>query len=360
MKIMLICTTGGVVNNFRIDLIESLIACGHTVTVAADYSEVKPATDNCEVVDISVDNKSKNVFSSLIYYYKVKKAVQVVSPDVVITFMIKPNTFGARAALKVKGIKVFSMIEGMGKVYTVNTIKYMLIRKITDFLYRSNMRKLDGLFCLNDYDAAHFRGRFISDEKLYVIPGIGLDTEKYAFSEITNHNVVAMFARLLKEKGVEDYCKAAELIKNGNSEIRFLLYGQRERETDYIVKDYVSKGVIEYKGIVADMPRELKKVGMVVLPSYREGSSRIIMEAMSCGRPVITYDTIGCNHLINNENDGLIVPLRDIHALSEAIVKVYKNNQYAEELGKNARRRAVNEYDSSIINEKIISIITQE
>ena len=193
MKIMLICTTGGVVNNFRLDLIEALIASGHTVTVVADYSEVKPVKDNFEVVDISVDNKSNNVFSTLNYYYKVKKAVQSVGPDVVITFMIKPNTFGARAALKVKGVKVFSMIEGMGTVYTVNTVKYMLIRKITDFLYKSNMRKLDGLFCLNDYDADYFRGKFIPDNKLHVIPGIGLDTEKYAFSEITNHNVVAMF-----------------------------------------------------------------------------------------------------------------------------------------------------------------------
>ena len=360
MKIMLICTTGGVVNNFRLDLIEALIASGHTVTVVADYSEVKPVKDNFEVVDISVDNKSNNVFSTLNYYYKVKKAVQSVGPDVVITFMIKPNTFGARAALKVKGVKVFSMIEGMGTVYTVNTVKYMLIRKITDFLYKSNMRKLDGLFCLNDYDADYFRGKFIPDNKLHVIPGIGLDTEKYAFSEITNHNVVAMFARLLKEKGVEDYCNAAALVKKNMPEVKFLLYGQKEKETDDIVKEYGKRGIIEYKGITSDIPKTLNEVGIVVLPSYREGSSRIIMEAMSCGRPVITYDTIGCNHLINSGNDGILVPLRNVNSLAEAIAKVCKNNQYADELGKNARMRAVNEYDSSKINEKIISILTRK
>lgn len=359
MNIMLICTSGGIVNNFRQDLIDFLTEKGHVVTVIADYSDQKPLKNNYKAIDISVNNKSKNVFSALKYYCAIKKAVKQCGPDTVITFMIKPNTFGARAALKAPGVKVFSMIEGMGTVYTVDTLKYRAIRVITDFLYRSNMRKLSGLFCLNDYDAAYFKNGFISADKVHILPGIGLDTEKYAFSQINEHKTVAMFARLLREKGVEDYCKAAKIVKESDPEVKFLLYGQREKETDEIVDSYVAQGVIEYRGTTSDVTSAMKEVGVVVLPSYREGASRIIMEAMSCGRPVITYDVIGCNHLVDNGKNGIVVKKFDINALAEAIDQIVHNEIMSNEFGERAREKAEKVYDAKVINNTICDVITE-
>lgn len=343
------------------ELIETLQNNGHEVTVVADFSDSKDYNFDFKTIDLSLQNRSKSVLKAIKYYYAIKNIIKEEKPEVVFTFMIKPNTFGAIAAQSAGAKKVYSMIEGMGTVYTNNSLKYRLIRKITDFMYKKSMRKLKGLFVLNNYDAEYFiNKKFIEKDKITVIPGIGLDTAKYKFEDIRNYNRFVLIARLYKEKGVEEYCKAAEIVKQKYPEVEFLIYGYKDASMANIVDYYANKNVVKYMGITSDIPEVLQDAEVVVLPSYREGASRIIMEAMSAGRPVITYDTIGCNHLVRHNTDGLLVEYKSIEPLAQAMIQLIENHELVDKMSKEAHKYAVENFDCKVINNKILQVIEKE
>lgn len=358
MKIVLVCTNAAVVKTFRMELIDKLLRNGHSVSVIANFDGEDWHLVGVKTINISMQNRSKNPFQSLNYYKQVKKAVAEEKPDIVMTFMIKPNTFGVLAVSKCPGVRIYSMVEGMGVVYTDDSIVYKILRIITDLLYKKAMKRIDGLFCLNKYDAAYFTDKkYIEAEKVHVLSGIGLDLKKFEFSPVCNFKKFVIIARLLKEKGIEEFCKAAEIIKNKYPEAEFCIYGSKVDNTQKIINEYERKKVIEYRGTTNNVPEVLKESTALVLPTYREGSSRIIMEAMSVGRPVIASNTIGCNHLVDVGKNGILTPIKDVQAIADAIEFLIQNPDKVVEYGRNSRKKAENEFDSEVVNSKILEII---
>lgn len=361
MNVLLLVTTGQIVKLFRIDLIKKLVERGHKVTVAADFSQGNIDGD-FDKVDISLSNRSKSVVKTLNYYRHVKKIVKAVSPDVVMTFMIKPNTIGVLAAKKaVPNARIFAMVEGMGVVYTEQSLKFKAIRLITNFLYKKSMKNVDGLFCLNKYDVGFFRShKYINDDKIHCIPGIGVDLERFKYTDVTNFSRFVFVARMLKEKGVEEFCRMASIVKKDYPEAEFEMYGAEEKETSDCIKEYASTGAVKYCGITSDVAMVLRESTALILPTYREGASRIIMEAMACGRPVIASNTIGCDHLVDDGKTGYLVAVKDVDGLVKAVKRLIDSRETVINMGNNGRKKAVDVFDAEKINEKICKIVEDE
>lgn len=357
MKIMLLCTTEGTIRNFRRDLISFLQAKGHEVIVVADF--LSDRDFQFKTYGIRMQNRSVSIFEGLNYYKAVKSVVKEERPDVVMTFMVKPNTLGVLAAKSAyKKVRIFSMVEGMGVVYTDNSLKYRLIRLITNFLYRRAFKKVDGLFCLNQYDADYFtKGKYIAESKVHNIRGIGVDLNRYPFSEVKVFNRFVFIARMLKEKGVEEFCKAAAIVKEEFPNAEFVMYGKGEPATEECIAEYQKRGVVQYMGITSNIVEVFQDATALVATTYREGSSRVIMEAMACGRAVIASDTIGCNHLVDDGVTGYLVKVKDVEGFAEAMKKVLNDKEQASAMGKKAREKAERECDENKINALICNIV---
>ena len=359
MKVLLIVTTAQIVRLFRMNLINTLIERGHEVTVVADFSQGSVDGEFVKI-DVSLTNRSKSITKSLKYYKQIKQAVRSVAPDVVMTFMIKPNTLGVLAARSVAPhARIFAMVEGMGVVYTENSFKYRLIRLITNFLYRRAFKKIAGLFCLNQNDVDFFvKGKFIDERKVHNIRGIGVNLKDYPFEDVTVFNRFVFIARMLKEKGVEEFCKAADIVKTEFPNAEFVMYGKEEPATTECIAEYQKKGVVQYKGVTSDVAEVLKESTALVATTYREGSSRVIMEAMACGRPVIASDTTGCNHLVEDGKTGYLVKVKDVEGFAETMKKLLKTEkEKIAIMGKAAREKAERECDADKINALICDIV---
>lgn len=358
MKILLLCTAEGTVRNFRRDLILFLQERGHEVVVVANFAN--NSGFKFKTYNVRMHNRSIGIFETLNYYKAVKKAVKEECPDVIMTFMVKPNTLGVLAAKSAcKSARVYSMVEGMGVVYTENSFNYKLIRLITNFLYRRAFKKIAGLFCLNQNDVDFFvKGKFINERKVHNIRGIGVNLKDYPFEDVTVFNRFVFIARMLKEKGVEEFCKAADIVKTEFPNAEFLMYGKEEPATTECIAEYQKKGVVQYKGVTSDVAEVLKESTALVATTYREGSSRVIMEAMACGRPVIASDTIGCNHLVEDGKTGYLVKVKDVEGFAEAMKKLLNTEkEKIAIMGKAAREKAERECDADKINALICDIV---
>ena len=218
---------------------------------------------------------------------------------------------------------------------------------------------IDGLVCLNQYDADFFiKGKFIVENKVHNIKGIGVNLKEYPFEDVKVFNRFVFIARMLKEKGVEEFCNAAAIVKIEFPNADYVMYGKEEPATIECITEYQKKGVVQYMGVTSNVAEVLKDSTALVATTYREGSSRVIMEAMACGRPVIASDTIGCNHLVEDKKTGYHVKMKDVEGFAKAIKKLLNmEKEQIAAMSKNAREKAEMECDADKINAFICDIV---
>ncbi|MBO5868892.1 MAG: glycosyltransferase family 4 protein [Oscillospiraceae bacterium] len=353
MKCTLLVSKSETVLNFRRCLIQHLQQNGYTVQVVAyddDYQQEIRAL-NVDFFCVRQENRWLNPFAIVRYAYQVYRLLKQQKPDMVMTFQLKPNTFGVLAA-KAAGVKrINTMIEGAGDVFTYDTLKWKLIRLVSCSLYKTALRHAQKVFFLNREDEAEFTGRkLVQKEKCRVIPGIGVDLEHFYFQPIQNQRRFLMIARMLKTKGVLDYCECARLVKEKYPDAQFCYLGM---EGDIKLKDiqpYADAGIIEYLGTAKDVRPHLAKCTALVLPSYREGLPMSVMEAEATGRGIITSDTIGCKDTVKDNYNGFLVPVRDPEALSKCCIKLIEKPELAMQMGMRSRQFAEEKFDEKVIN----------
>lgn len=359
MKCFLIANTSETVMNFRRHLIGQLKDRGHQVTVIAGDAERKRDIEALGVTFYCVeqDNRSLDPFAMLRYKKKISRLLREQQPDVVMTFQMKPNTFGVYAARKAGVPKIFSMVEGAGDVFMKNSLKWRLVRFAACVLYRAAFRNCEKVLFLNKDDVEEFVGRrLVRREKSVLVHGIGVDLERFSHKPLHNHKTFLMVARLHREKGVLEYCQCARLVKSRYPDARFLLLGA---EMDITAEDLRQYPEVEYLGCVEDVRPYLEASSVVVLPSYREGLPMSLMEAEATGRAVITCMTIGCKETVRDGYNGFLVPAKDAEALAEKCMYFLENPQKVAQMGENSRRFAQEHFDQKKINAQILSVMEQ-
>lgn len=363
MKILLITPTSSTVINFRLQLIDYLKKQDNEVEVLTFDDERKEEVlqKNIKFFCIKDDHRNLNPLKILTLKKKISKVVSEIQPDIVMTFMLKPNIFGVLGAKKAGVKNIFSMVEGAGDVFTNNTFKWKIIRKIVCILYKKAFKKSKKVFFLNNDDKNEFiQRKLVKENQCEVIHGIGVDLKHFAYKPIINHDRFLMIARMLKTKGVIEYCKCARIVKQKYPNAQFDYLGSEGTIKLKDIQEYIDDGSINYLGTTNDVRPYLENVLLLLLlSSYREGLPMSILEAESVGRAIITSNNIGCRDTVINGYNGFLIENSNYTAMADNVIWCIEHQLQAEEMGKNARKFAEENFDSLKINKKIYEVIKE-
>lgn len=363
MKILLVCTRSRVLVNFRKKLIEKLQENGHEVCgLAFDRENEELLKERgVKLYSFSDANRSLNPFKVLSLKNRYAKAIKDINPDLVFTFMLKPNVYGVQGAKKAGFTNIYSMVEGTGDVFVYNSLKWKLIRGYVCHGYKKAFKHSKKVFFLNTDDKADFVKRgLVKAEQTELIHGIGIDLDRFEYQPIENNHTFLMIARLLKTKGVYEYCEAAKIVKQKYPNAVFNLLGAEGTVTAQDILEYTENGIVNYLGKTDDVRPYIREASVHVLPSYKEGLGLVNAEAGAVGRPIITGNTNGTRDTVVDGYNGFLVPIKNAQAIAEKMIYFLENPDKIEEMGRNARQLAVERFDHRNINEKICRVIGAE
>lgn len=358
-KITLIVNTSAAIKGFRYNLILKLKETYEVSVIAFDEKYKKYADDmNISLYSVTASNRSIGIKENLSLVSQIQKIIEQISPDIVFTFQLKPNTFGVIAAHKAGVKRIYAMVEGAGDPFINTGVKWSVIRFIVCALYKKALKYADKVIFLNKDDRKEFIGRkLVKEDRSVVIPGIGVDLERFAFKPVKNYKNVLMVARMLKTKGVMDYCQVAREVRKTHPDVTFSYLGAEGTIKLSDIQEYIDDGSINYLGVTEDVRPYLENCLLLLLSSYREGLPMSIMEAEAVGRAIITTDNIGCRDSVEDGYNGFIVKLHDIPSFVEKVNYLIDSPEQAEEMGRNSRELAERRFDSRKINEKISKIL---
>ncbi len=349
--------------NFRGEMIKRMTGLGHEVcTIAPEkgFSE-KLKTVGASYFQYPLQRTGLNPFQDLKSFFALIKVMRTIKPDVVLSYAIKPVIYGSLAARLVGVKQVFSMITGLGFVFTNADAKRKILQNIVSLMYKMAFKANQAVFFQNPDDERLIKGLGIVRDrtKTVLINGSGVDVEKYYFAPPRKQPVsFLLIARLIWDKGIGEFVKAARMIKSKHSDVTFSLLGSYDSNPTAIKPDdvstWVKEGVIEYLGRTDDVRPYIADTSVYVLPSYREGTPRSVLEAMSMGRPIITTDAPGCRETVENGVNGFLVPVKDAHVLAKAMDEFIQNPDLIKQMGIESRKIAEKKYDVHKVNDAIL------
>ncbi len=368
MKIVVISPKNRTVYNFRGELIRSLIAQGHEVIVTGPDGENVDKIEElgARFVEIPMRKNGLNPFADIRYSSALYKLFKAEKPDVTFGYTVKPVIYGAIAAKRAKVKHKVSMVTGLGYVFTAETKKAKLLRVIVSTLYRIGFKCADVVVFQNGDDRRQLTDlRLLKDEKCESINGSGVDMRHFAVADFPETITFFMLSRLLKSKGVAEYLAACEKVKKLYPQVRFTLLGKYEYEMqDAVDKEYVERliqdSVIERYEETHDVRPYYAECSVYVLPSYREGTPRTVLEAMAMGRPIITTDAPGCRETVVDGNNGFLVPVKDADALAEAMIRFIETPELIVSMGKNSVEYCKEKFDVEKVNQNMRKYLSVE
>ena len=349
--------------NFRGDLIKKMVTEGNEVIAMApetDYEEfLRPL--GAQYVSMPLCRTGTNPFKDLYALFFLVKIMKSLKPDIVFAYTIKPVIYGSLAARFAGIAKVYSMVTGLGYAFTRTTIKQQMLEKFVSFLYKQAFKGNEKIYFQNPDDLAlfHNAGILPDTKKTVLINGSGVDLEKFAYVLPRKQPMsFLLIARLLRDKGICEFAEAAHLLKQRYPAVSFKIVGPYDSNPNSIgpkdIMKWESDEGIEYLGETDDVRPYLTDASVYVLPSYREGTPRSVLEAMSMGRPVITTDAPGCRETVIDGKNGFLVPIMDSQALADAMERFIVNPDLISIMGAKSREIAVDKYDVHKVNESIM------
>ena len=367
--VMIVVNTSWNIYNFRLNLMHSLREEGFRVIALApkdEYSK-KLEKEGFEWINLPFNNRSTNPINEMLqikYFYKIYKNIM---PDMILHYTIKPNIYGTLAA-KILDIPMINNVSGLGTIFLNNNIS----SKIAKQLYKFSFKYVNKVFFQNDDDLNLFvKNKLIVHKYTDRIPGSGIDIDKFKVKEKKEKNddsVTFLFiARLIREKGIEEYIDAIKMMKymSFDKPIKFQIIGDLyPSNPSAILKEelnsWLNDNLIEYLGYQDDVKFFIEKSSCIVLPSYREGLSKSLLEAASMERPIITTNVSGCRDVVDDGINGYLCDVRDSHSLKEQLIKMINLSvDEREEMGRRGREKVINEFsDEKVIDKYLTSINT--
>lgn len=372
MKIILFANTEWYLFNFRLSLAKALQAQGHEVLLISPPGEygARLQAQGFRWEALPMDRKSLNPLQELRLLAYLCRLYRREQPALAHHFTIKCVVYGSIAALVARVPARVNAVAGMGYVFTNQALKARLLRPVVRGLMRLVLNGRGARLILqnNDDMAAFAQAGLARPELTRLVMGSGVDLARFtprvpsvqARPDVQPTRVV-LAARLLWDKGIAEYAEAARQLKAKGLPIRFLLAGAPDPGNPAAIPQatldgWQGEGLIELLGQVSDMAALFATVDMVVLPSYREGLPKSLIEAAACALPLVTTDVPGCREVVTHEVDGLLVPVKDAKALASAIERLHLDPAWARELGLAARARALREFDEKIVIGKTLAV----
>lgn len=356
MKIFFCDNRLGGLLGFRADVIRHLIDNGHDVTLLTpkaqtDWDKVGQEIPGAKFVATPMSPNSFNPFKDIRlilwlfrFYYKER-------PDIVFNYTIKPNVYSSIIA-HMLGFRSIVIVTGLGYMFQGDSF----IRRLGRWCYKQGLRCAQKTLILNEDNLRVLRGyNYVKDEQVVLMKGgEGVNLQLYpyipkSYQQPTHFLVVS---RVLYDKGYKELVEAAQILKQNHPDIRVEWLGPMAEESPMRVRrsqmeEDVRKGYIEYVGISNNVIKYLSEDGVViVLPSYHEGMSRSLMEALATGCPIITSDIAGCKEMVENGVNGFLIPPRDAKQLAEAMLQLFSlSSEQKQAMGRESRRIAEERFD---------------
>lgn len=356
MHILMTANAAWNIWNFRRPLVEALQADGHRITLLAPSDDTVHDLERlgCRVRPLEMSVKGLNPLEDLRLQRNFARIFQDERPDAVLSYTIKNNVFGALAAKSV-GVPFLPNVTGLGTAF----LSGKLLQIVTEQLYQRSFAGLPVVFFQNEDDRDLFLDRgLVKAYQAQLLPGSGIDLDRFAPVPMPAPDtppVFLMIARLLRDKGVVEFVEAARQVKIRHPEARFRLLGavgsaNRSAVDRSTLEGWVSEGVVEYLGTTPDIRPAIAAASCVVLPSYREGAPRTLIEAAAMARPVIATDVPGCRAVVDNWVSGFLCDVRSADGLSAVMERFLALPTDAQrEMGAAGRAKMVREYDQALV-----------
>lgn len=356
MRIVLTVNVAWNIWNFRRTLVEALVEEGHHVIILApsDQTVDELRKLGCDFEPLEMSRKGLNPFEDFALAMRMRKAFKRLKPDIVLSFTIKNNVFGGFASRGMRHAFIPN-VTGLGTAFLSGGAVRMLVER----LYRFAFAKLPIIFFQNGDDLALFKERgLVRKEQAHILPGSGIDLQRYAaepFPEGSGSPRFLMIARLLRDKGVVEYADAARAVKLTHPDVEFQLLGaidahNRSAISREVLDGWVAEGVLEYLGETSDVRPYIAKAHCIVLPSYREGAPRTLIEAAALARPTITTNVPGCRAVVEAEETGFLCEVKSAESLADAMrVFAGMSPERKAAMGAKARQKMVSEYSDKIV-----------
>ncbi len=349
---------------FRGPMLQEMVKRDHQVVACAPEASVEIQNAlhamGVEYRNVPIERAGLNPIKDIQTIYRLVDLFRKIKPDIFFGYTVKPVIYGSLAARLAGMPQIFSMIEGLGYAFTGELSSRLFLRSIIILFYRLSVKMNKNVFFLNPDDINLFAqlGILKNQEQAVLINGAGVDLNFYSPAPFPDKLSFLLIARLLKDKGIREYAEAARIIKRKYPYVVFRLVGWIDDNPASISKDelqfWVREGTIEYLGKLSDVRPAIAASSVYVLPSYREGTPRTVLEAMSMGRPVITTDAPGCRETVREGRNGFLIPVRDVTALVKAMKRFIEEPELIAKIGQQSRQVAVEKYDVRKVNAVIL------
>lgn len=347
---------------YRIDMMQEFIRKGYKVYAAGDQPEdewgEKFKAFGINYKQIFIQRNGINPFHDMKTIREIINLYSQLKPEKVFTYQAKSTIYGGIAA-RIVGLKeVFPMIGGVGSIFLSDTIKSKLLRMVIVSEYKIALKNVPAVFFQNTDDEKTFRRNgIITDQNIVRIHGSGVNIKRFSVMPLPSKVAFLLTARLIKDKGIYEYLDACMKLKSIYRDIRCLLVGPFDTNPTAIqkkeVQPYIEKGMIEYFGNQDDVRPYLEQCSVFVLPSYREGTPKAVLEAMACGRAILTTDTTGCRETVKDGKNGYLVPVKDSYALFEKMKYLVENPEIIFKMAIESRHMAEEIFDVDLVNKTI-------
>ena len=359
MKILIITNHSYMLYQFRKELISMLVEEGHDVTISTPFvgHEDDLRDLGTKLINTEVDRRGINPKTDLKLMNTYKNIINEIHPDKVITYSIKPNIY-AGLVCRIKQIPYYINVQGLGTAFQKEPLA-----TIVSMMYKVALKKAKVVFFENQGNAQVFIDRkIIKKDKIKVLNGAGVNLEKYQYNEYPEHKEIHFLylGRIMKEKGVEELFEAFERLNSEYKNTKLDIVGFYEDEYESKVNELVNQGIAYYHGFQSDPVPYYEKVDCVVLPSYHEGMSNVLLEASSIGRPIITSNIHGCLEAVVNNKSGYLVNVQDSNDLYLKMKQFYLLTQEEKvNMGKEGRKFMEEQFDKKKVVQETIKKIME-
>jgi glycosyltransferase involved in cell wall biosynthesis len=342
------------------NFVRTLLAEGHEVHTIAPKDEFTPLLQEAGCIHhtVKMDSRGANPIKDSALIVELFCIYRNIRPDIILHYTIKPNVYGTLAAALLR-IPVINNVCGLGTVF----LKDNLVSAVAILLYRFSFRFANKVFFQNPEDLRLFvKRKLIRPAAVDLVPGSGIDLQKFQPEPFSRNKTFTflLISRLITDKGVLDYVEAVKHLKRLGFNARFQILGAMDPEhkrgiKTRVINEWIENNTIEYLGTTKDVRSFIQKADCIVLPSYREGTPRTLLEAASSSKPIIATDVPGCNHVVIHHFNGLLCRMKDSSDLAAKMQEIagLEDSKLAE-YGRNGRLKMEAEYDESLVINKYL------
>lgn len=353
--------------NFRASLIVELIGLGYQVVAVAPQDEYVSKLEllGCRFVSFEIDNQGTNPVCELNLLWRYWKLLRNEKPDLCLFYTVKPNVFGSLASTFL-GIPFINNIAGLGAVF----IRGGWLKKIVSTLYKIALRHSSKIFFQNKDDLELFIERKLINEQLAeVLPGSGINLKHFSPTQFVTYPQAnssfkfLLIARMLKDKGVVEYVKAAQMLKESGVDAEFYLLGFLDVKNPAAISTqqmnaWTQQGFVIYLGVSDDVREYIFDASCIVLPSYREGTPRSLLEAAALSKPIITTNVVGCKEVVVDGENGFLCEVKNSIDLASKMNRMLAlTDEERRLMGRKGRLKMEQEFDEKIVIRKYLQAI---